>query len=64
MPVFEALCLIENRMFDRKLKIQEKCTPQRNVQAKFSELEPFSSAIPLSEPVSSITKRNLDLIIF
>ncbi|NKC21688.1 hypothetical protein CWC29_023200 [Pseudoalteromonas sp. S4498] len=33
------------------------------VQAKFSELEPFDSAIPFSEPLSNLAKRNIDSII-
>ena len=32
-------------------------------QAKFAELDPIDSAIPFSEPLSNIARRNLDSII-
>lgn len=38
--------------------------PRAIFQAQFSEIEPFDSVIPLSEPVSNTAKRNLDSINF
>jgi len=58
------LCFKGNGMLELKLKNSgETIAPHRAiVQAKFSELEPFDSA-PLSEPLSNISKSNLDSII-